>query len=193
MNAPRVRAALIAFAIAAATATTASFAFSSPSFSLSSDAFVAGATIPQAYAYSGLGCSGDNVSPALRWTAPPDRAKSFALTVFDPDARKGIGWWHWLIFNIPGSVRELKANAGSVEKGLAPAGAVQGVTDFETNGYAGPCPPPGDSPHHYVFTLYALDVAVVAGADSHTTGPDFLKIIAKHVVAKARLTGRFGR
>ena len=108
--------------------------------------------------FSGFGCSGKNISPALKWVNAPAGTKSFAFTVYDPDAPTGSGWWHWVIFNIPANVSELKADAGRIEKKLAPAGSVQSVTDFGKPGFGGACPPQGDKPHRYIFTVYALGV-----------------------------------
>ncbi len=109
--------------------------------------------------FAGFGCTGRNISPALRWVNAPTNTKSFAVMVYDPDAPTGSGWWHWVIFNIPANVSELKTGAGNIEKGLAPAGSIQSVTDFGKPGFGGACPPAGDKPHRYVFTVYALDTA----------------------------------
>ncbi len=150
-----------------------------------------GDTLPNSSVYHGYNCTGDNISPDLEWSGAPKGTKSFVLTLFDPDAPEPGGWWHWTVFNIPASASGLKHNAG-VAKGALPAGAVQGKTNFGSSGYGGPCPPAG-SPHHYVFTLYALDLASVDGADASTVGPDLLKLIEKHTLGKATLTGRYGQ
>jgi Raf kinase inhibitor-like YbhB/YbcL family protein len=161
-------------------------------FTLTSPAFKNGATIPNRYAYSGYGCTGRNTSPELDWTGAPADTKTFALTVFDPDARNGQGWWHWVVFNIPGSVTKLQPGAGSGSDALLPQGAVQGRNDFETVGYGGPCPPPGSPPHHYHFTLYALDEHV-DGLSPLASGPLLVKTIRGHVLAKTELVGLFKR
>ena len=103
-----------------------------------------------------FGCTGENISPQLSWENAPAGTKSFAITIYDKDAPTGSGFWHWLIFNIPANVKELKANAGDPSKNLAPKEAIQSITDFGTMGYGGPCPPPGPS-HQYLVTVYALD------------------------------------
>jgi Raf kinase inhibitor-like YbhB/YbcL family protein len=108
--------------------------------------------------FNGFGCSGENISPQLGWDHAPEGTKSFALTMYDPDAPTGSGWWHWLVFNIPATATQLPSNAGNVSAGLAPAGAIQSMTDFGRPGYGGPCPPPGDGPHMYLITVYALKV-----------------------------------
>lgn len=127
-------------------------------FTLTSPDIQSGASMSKKQEYKGFGCNGDNISPQLRWSGAPKGTKSFAVTVYDPDAPTGSGWWHWLIFNIPANVHELARGAGNPESGLAPAGSVQSRTDFGTAGYGGPCPPAGHGVHHYRFTVYALDV-----------------------------------
>lgn len=102
-----------------------------------------------------LGYSGDNQSPALSWENAPAGTKAFAITMYDFDAPTGSGFWHWVVYNIPADVKELKAGAGNAAKQLLPAGAVQGNTDFGAPGYGGPAPVPG-LPHMYMITVYAL-------------------------------------
>jgi Raf kinase inhibitor-like YbhB/YbcL family protein len=126
-------------------------------FTLKSDDMGGQLTLTQVY--SGFGCTGKNISPALKWINAPEGTKSFAVTVYDPDAPTGSGWWHWVIFNIPANVTELKADAGRPEKKLAPEGSVQSITDYGVPGFGGACPPEGDKEHRYVFTIYALKIA----------------------------------
>jgi Raf kinase inhibitor-like YbhB/YbcL family protein len=97
------------------------------------------------------GCDGGNVSPALEWKDAPAETKSFGLTLYDPEAPTGSGWWHWQVWNIP-------AGVSAFEEGKVPAGAAQGKGDIGRVGYLGPCPPPGSGVHHYTFTIYALKV-----------------------------------
>ncbi len=86
--------------------------------------------LTETHVFSGFGCTGKNISPSLKWINAPKDTKSFAVTVYDPDAPTGSGWWHWVIFNISSDINELKADAGNLQKGLAPKGSVQSVTDF---------------------------------------------------------------
>lgn len=127
-------------------------------FNLSSPDVHVGAIVPHEQVFNGFGCNGGNISPVLQWTDPPAGTKSFAVTMYDPDAPTGSGWWHWVMFNIPANAKGLAKNAGSVPAKLAPAGAVQSRTDFNQPGYGGPCPPVGDKPHRYLFSVYALKV-----------------------------------
>jgi Raf kinase inhibitor-like YbhB/YbcL family protein len=126
-------------------------------FSLEATDLVGG-TFTTAQIFNGFGCTGQNVSPALRWSNPPAGTKSFVLTMFDPDAPTGSGFWHWTVFDLPAGTTALAANAAAATGGSLPAGAVQGYTDFGRPGYGGPCPPDGDTPHRYVFKLSALSV-----------------------------------
>src|SRR6266581_9614374 len=128
------------------------------SMSLTSTDLKEGATIANEQVFKGFGCTGSNVSPALSWSGAPAGAKSFAVTMYDPDAPTGSGWWHWVVFNIPPGTTSLPKGAGDPGKNLLAAGATQGNTDFGAAGYGGPCPPPGDKPHHYHITVYALNV-----------------------------------
>jgi Raf kinase inhibitor-like YbhB/YbcL family protein len=105
--------------------------------------------------FNGMGCSGQNVSPQLSWENTPEGTTYFAVTMYDKDAPTGSGFWHWVIFNIPATVTELKSGAGELSKKLAPKEAIQSITDFGKPGYGGPCPPAG-APHQYLITVYAL-------------------------------------
>lgn len=126
-------------------------------FTLTSPGLPEGATLPPAQVYNGFGCQGDNQSPALRWQELPAGTRSLALTVYDPDAPTGSGWWHWVVFNLPADSTGLPAGISAEGQGL-PAGAVQSLTDYGQPGFGGACPPVGDAPHRYRFTLHALKV-----------------------------------
>lgn len=142
--------------VISALAFTASPAFASNSdFALTSPDIKNGATIGLDHVFGG--CGGKNISPELHWSNAPTETKSFALTVYDPDAPTGSGWWHWVAYNIPATTASFGRGAGSGPADL-PAGTVQGRTDYGTAGYGGPCPPVGDKPHRYIFTIYALKI-----------------------------------
>jgi len=106
----------------------------------------------------GFGCGGSNKSPHLKWEGAPAGTKSFALMCFDPDAPTGSGFWHWVVVNIPPDVTELPLDAGNPASGKLPASAMQVRTDFGKPGYGGPCPPQGDHPHRYLFTVHAVSM-----------------------------------
>jgi Raf kinase inhibitor-like YbhB/YbcL family protein len=145
-----------------------------------------------AQVYSGMDCTGKNISPSLSWSNAPQGTKSFAVTVYDPDAPTGSGWWHWIIFNIPASTSELKADAGNPEKMLAPKGSVQSMTDFGKPGFGGACPPKGDKAHRYIFTLYALDVDTLP-LNEKTLPPLAGFMLNRHAIAKAAIMAYYGR
>src|SRR5688572_4341251 len=102
-----------------------------------------------------MGCTGDGESPQLSWENPPAGTESFAITVYDPDAPTGSGFWHWVIYNIPAGTTEVKADAGNPNGKKTPKNAVMANNDSGTPGYIGPCPPPGPA-HRYIITIYAL-------------------------------------
>jgi Raf kinase inhibitor-like YbhB/YbcL family protein len=106
----------------------------------------------------GFGCSGGDVSPHLAWSGASVSTRSLALTAYDPDTPTGIGFWHWLVVNIPADVTELPLDAGNPASGKLPAVALQVRTDLGKPRYGGPCPPKGDHPHRYLFTIFAVSV-----------------------------------
>lgn len=161
-------------------------------FKLSSPELKANSMMSKKFEFNGFGCTGENQSPALKWHGAPKGTKSFALTVYDPDAPTGSGWWHWVVINIPATVHELPGNAGVVNSTTLPAGAVQGRTDFGVAAWGGPCPPKGDKPHRYIFTVYALKtdkLEVPADATAALTG----YMIHSNILGKASFTAKFGR
>ena len=159
-------------------------------FILSSPDVAAHSTISTPYVYEA--CGGSNVSPELRWSGAPAGTMAYAITVYDPDAPTGSGWWHWLTYNIPAAVSQLPRGAGNSGSAPLPAGAAQGMNDYSQLGYGGPCPPPGSSAHHYIFTVYALKVArleLPATASSALIGFN----LNANMLAKANFTAIYSR
>ena len=148
--------------------------------------------LTESQVYVGFGCNGKNISPALRWIDAPKNTKSFAVTVYDPDAPTGSGWWHWVIFNISSDINELKTDAGNPQKNLAPENSIQSVTDFGNPGFGGACPPEGDKPHSYIFTVYALNTAKL---DLNAKTPPAMVgfFLNQHMIAKASLIAYYSR
>jgi Raf kinase inhibitor-like YbhB/YbcL family protein len=165
----------------------------SSAFRLTSPDVQAGGTIGREHVFDSFGCTGQNVSPAFEWTGAPRGARSFALLVHDPDAPTGgAGWWHWLVYDIPATTNHLAKGAGKVGGQALPAGAKHATTDYGSAGYGGPCPPPGDKPHRYVFTVYALGVEkldVPQGATASLVG----FMVNANALAKASITATYGR
>ncbi len=160
-------------------------------FMLSSPDIKAGGTMPKSFEFNGFGCAGDNKSPALQWSGAPKNTKAFAVTMYDPDAPTGSGWWHWMAINIPADVTSLAANAGAVGGANLPAGATHARIDFGVAGWGGTCPPQGDKPHRYIFTVYALKdkLGVPADATAALTG----YMINGNSLGKASFTAKYGR
>ncbi len=152
-----------------------SFSFSvlSDTFTLTSKDIAAGEFMTKAQEFNGFGCNGSDLSPQLTWSGVPEGTKSFAVTVYDPDAPTGSGWWHWQIVNIPHTVTKIATGAGNATKGLAPKGSMQIANDFGYRGFGGACPPKGHGIHHYRFTVHALSVEKLElpeGASGALTG-----------------------
>jgi len=142
--------------------------------------------------FNGFGCTGKNVSPQLSWENAPTGTKSFAITIYDKDAPTGSGWWHWVVFDIPSTVTELKQGAGDASQNLLPAGAIQGLTDFGQLGYGGPCPPEGDTPHEYLITIYALKTDKL-GLDDKASPAVVGYYLHENVLAKASVVAYYKR
>jgi Raf kinase inhibitor-like YbhB/YbcL family protein len=158
------------------------------------------------FTLNGFGCTGSNVSPALKWSNVPAGTKSLALQVLDKDALTDSGFWHWTVYNIPATATGLVQGAGN-PSGRLPAPAFGGANDFLDTGatggngnYGGPCPPVSDKPHRYVFTLYALavdDVEAVSGIPKTATPAlhSFIlnRGLGNQLLGKASFTARYGR
>lgn len=148
---------------------------------VTSSAFVDGGAIPKAHTGEGA-----DTSPALAWTDAPAQAQSFAVICHDPDApvvaHGGYGFVHWVLYNIPGSVRELAGGSTA---------HTQGVSDFGKQGYGGPMPPPGHGIHHYYFWVLALDrvMSIEPGLNMSA----LLGRIEPHVIGMNRLVGTYRR
>lgn len=164
---------------------------SASGFVLSSPDIKEGVTLSNAQVFNSFGCTGENLSPELNWSGAPAGTKSFAVTVYDPDAPTGSGWWHWTVVNLPATTTRLVKGAGNKAK-LLPRGAIQGMTDFGKPGFGGACPPPGDKPHRYIFTVHALKVEKL-DLSSQASGAMVGYYLGQNTLAKASLTALFGR
>ena len=164
-------------------------------FTIRSNSFKDGDYLAQTHILSadfGFGCAGGNQSPQLSWSGAPPETRSFAITCFDPDAPTGSGFWHWLVVDIPPQVAELPLDAGNPKSTLLPKGVLQTRTDFGAAGYGGPCPPAGDHPHRYLFTVFAV------GAESLPVTADTSAAIVGfqlnfNTLAKAAIMGLYKR
>ena len=156
-----------------------------PVLTFTSTAFANGALMPSGEAQ--LGCGGSNVSPDLSWSAGPPATQSYVLTEFDPDAPTGVGFWHWVLYNIGPSTTSIGLGAGTT-----PPSGISGLNDYGALGYGGPCPPIGDGAHHYHFTISALDT-VLTGMPANATGAFVTFNMRGHVIAQGTYIGLFAR
>jgi Raf kinase inhibitor-like YbhB/YbcL family protein len=158
-------------------------------FTLSSPDLAEGRMLNEAQIAHAFGCAGGNVSPALSWSNAPDGTKSFVVSLYDPDAPTGSGFWHWVMFDIPANVTSLRA--GIAPDAGAPSGAIQSRADAGYAGFLGACPPEGQT-HRYVFTVTALDTDTL-GLDSSSSGALIGFMTNAHALAKASITASYGR
>jgi len=139
--------------------------------------------------FNSFGCTGKNISPHLSWKNAPAGTRSFAITVYDPDAPTGSGWWHWVVFNIAKSVDNLKTGASNH---TMPDGAVESSTSYGSKGFGGACPPKGDKPHRYIFTVYALNTEKIE--QDSAARPELIGFfLNSHVIAKASIMAYYSR
>ena len=159
--------------------------------SVQSSSWQDGQTMKDAYVFNSFGCTGGNVSPQVSWSNAPQGTKSFAITVYDPDAPTGSGWWHWTIFNIPANVSEIHEGV-NLDLSKLPTGAIEGRTDFGKPGYGGACPPKGDKPHRYILTVFALKTDKI-DLNQDASGALVGYYLNQNAMAKASLTVTYGR
>ncbi|MEM8893640.1 MAG: YbhB/YbcL family Raf kinase inhibitor-like protein [Bacteroidota bacterium] len=164
--------------------------FGQGTFTLSSSDIGGQASLTEEF--NGFGCIGENKSPQLSWKNAPDGTKSFAVTMYDPDAPTGSGWWHWVMFDIPSSINELVSNAGDITTNLAPQEAIQSITNYGAQGYGGPCPPEGHGIHQYIITVHALKTDKL-GLDENTNPAVVGYYIWNNTIAKASIVTYYQR
>lgn len=161
-------------------------------FEISSPVIGRDKSIPDKYTANSFGCSGQNLSIPLTWKDIPKDTKSLALTMYDPDAPTGSGFWPWLVVNIPVSTTGLAEDAGATGNAKIPAGSVHARNDAGTVAYFGPCPPKGDKAHRYIFTIFAVKTDKL-NVDANTSGAVVGFMLHFNTLAKASVTYRYGR
>jgi hypothetical protein len=161
-------------------------------FTVTSDDIAQGQPLSLAQVFNDYGCTGENLSPHLRWSGAPAGSKSFAVTAFDPDAPTGDGFWHWVVFNIPAETTELPAAAGDPASGQLPAQVVQSMNSAGFPGFVGACPPEGQGRHRYQFTVYALDVERLE-LDADASPEEVSSALAAHEIGESMLEAFYER
>ncbi|WP_054813749.1 YbhB/YbcL family Raf kinase inhibitor-like protein [Nocardia arizonensis] len=165
-----------------------------PGFTVTSDDLTDGATLKNEQVSGVFGAGGKDVSPQLSWHGFPAETKSFAVTVYDPDAPTASGFWHWAVADIPASVTSLPAGAGTAgegsEGGALPTGAIELKNDAGYAGYVGAAPPPGHGPHRYFIVVHAVDVESL-GIDTSATPAVLGFNLFSHTLARAVIVGTY--
>ncbi|HSQ97987.1 MAG TPA: YbhB/YbcL family Raf kinase inhibitor-like protein [Rickettsiales bacterium] len=159
-------------------------------FSLYSPDIYEGQKIREEQVFNKYGCKGQNISPKLVWKNAPVNTKSFAITMFDPDANTKSGWWHWVIYNIPANINKIEVGANNNKK-LMPKGSTEGTNDYGMSGFGGVCTPKGEK-HNYVITIYALDVEKLKLPKKPTSAMINLSI-NKHIIETAKINAFYER
>lgn len=157
-----------------------------PAFDLDSEDLVEGQPMADTHVFDNWGMSGQNLSPHLAWSGFPPETKSFAVTVFDPDAPTASGFWHWSLFDLPPSITELARGAGAADGSGLPAGAKQARNDFGLKGYGGAAPPAGHGPHRYFVVVHALGVDSI-GLDEDASPAAVSFMCNANALARARI------
>lgn len=145
-----------------------------------------GRSIDLKHVFNDFGCIGENKSPNLLISNVPKEAQSLAITVYDPDAPTGSGWWHWIAYNIDVNTKEIATGAKEISENT-----VFGRNDYGTYNYGGPCPPV-KSRHRYIFTLYALDVDKI-DLPKDASGAMIGFYLNKHKIKTDSLTALYSR
>jgi Raf kinase inhibitor-like YbhB/YbcL family protein len=161
-----------------------------PSFAVTSSDVSDGEVLPTPQLSGVMGAGGEDRSPALSWSGFPEGTRSFAVTMYDPDAPTASGFWHWAVANIPATVTELPADAGDRSGSGLPEGAVQLRNDAGFAGYLGAAPPAGHGPHRYYVVVHAVDT------ESLDVGPDASPAVLgfnlfSHTLARGTLVGTY--
>ena len=161
-----------------------------PSFTLTSSDVRDGQPLATAQVSGMMGAGGSDTSPQLSWSGFPENTKSFAITIYDPDAPTASGFWHWAIADVPVSITSLASGAGSADGADLPAGALRVANDAGTLGYVGAAPPAGHGNHHYYIAVHAVDVESLGLPEG--ASPAYLGFnLFMHSVARAVIVGTY--
>ncbi len=161
-----------------------------PGFTVTSESLTDGQGLRNAQVSGIMGAGGEDLSPQLSWSGFPSDTKSFAVTVYDPDAPTASGFWHWAVADIPASVTSLAEGAGDETGAGLPEGAVTLPNDASAKRFIGAAPPPGHGPHRYYVVVHAVDVESLGLPDGAT--PAYLGFnLFSHAIARASIVGTY--
>lgn len=161
-----------------------------PALTLSSQAFKQGQRLADDQVANTFGCTGKNISPDVQWSGAPAETKFYAVSIYDPDAPTGSGFWHWVVFNIPASVTSLKADAGKNASTLPP-GATMARNDGGAAAFAGACPPVGHGEHRYILRVFALSDKLPLDGNASPALVGFM--INQMKLAEGSITAKYSR
>lgn len=161
-----------------------------PSFNVTSTDISNNQPLDIRHASGRMGAGGEDLSPQLSWTGFPEETKSFAVTVYDPDAPTASGFWHWAVFNIPAGTTSLPSGAGAEDGSALPDGAVQLRNDAGFRGFVGAAPPPGHGPHHYHVVVHAVGVEKLDIPEDASDAYLGFNLFS-HSIGRARIIGTY--
>ncbi|MFW0785692.1 YbhB/YbcL family Raf kinase inhibitor-like protein [Gordonia sp. CPCC 206044] len=161
-----------------------------PGFTLTSESVTDGGSLRREQVSGLMGAGGEDLSPQLSWSGFPSDTKSFAVTVYDPDAPTASGFWHWAVADIPVSVTSLPEGAGDESGSGLPGAALTLANDASLKRFVGAAPPPGHGPHRYFVVVHAVDVESLGLPDGAT--PAYLGFnLFSHSIARATIVGTY--
>lgn len=163
-----------------------------PELQVASESFNDGDTLGPDQRSGILGAGGKDMSPQLSWSGAPEGTRSFAVTMWDPDAPDPGGYWHWAVLNIPPEVSSVPAGSGGQDGHALPAGAFQLKNDGGRSGYVGAAPPRGHGPHRYIVAVHALNVEDL-GIEKDSEARILASALPAHTLARGTITGMFER
>ncbi|MGV0992440.1 MAG: YbhB/YbcL family Raf kinase inhibitor-like protein [Mycobacterium sp.] len=159
-----------------------------PGFALTSADITDGRPLKNAQVSGIMGAGGEDVSPQLSWSGFPETTRSFAVTIFDPDAPTASGFWHWAVANLPATVTELPAGVG--DGSVLPGDALTLRNDAGMPRFVGAAPPAGHGVHRYFVAVHALDVEKLDLTGD--ASPAYLGFnLFMHAIARAVIHGTY--
>jgi Raf kinase inhibitor-like YbhB/YbcL family protein len=161
-----------------------------PTFTVTSTTFKDGEAVPNSFVSGLMGAGGEDESPQLSWSGFPEETRSFAVTVYDPDAPTASGFWHWAVANLPATVTDLPAGVGDGSPAGFPGEAVTLSNDAGMQRFVGAAPPPGHGAHRYIVVVHAVKVEKLeVNGDS---SPAYLGFnLFSNAIARATITGTY--